>query len=48
LVTAMPFWIPAGVVIGAAAVLLGHSTSDESAQHRSSAQADPLIGGGAR
>lgn len=25
LVTAMPFWVPAGIVIGAAAVLLGHS-----------------------
>jgi hypothetical protein len=25
LVTAMPLWIPAGVVIGAAAVLLGHA-----------------------
>lgn len=25
LVTAMPLWIPAGIVIGAAAVLLGHS-----------------------
>jgi hypothetical protein len=25
LVTAMPLWIPAGVVIGAAAVLLGHT-----------------------
>lgn len=48
LVTAMPFWIPAGVVIGAAAVLLGHSTSAESAPHRSSARVDPLIGGGAR
>jgi hypothetical protein len=27
LVTAMPFWIPAGIVIGAAAVLLGPSSS---------------------
>ena len=27
LVTAMPLWIPAGVVIGAAAMLLGHSES---------------------
>lgn len=28
LVTAMPLWVPAGVVLGAAAVLLGHSASD--------------------
>ena len=28
LVTAMPLWIPAGVVIGAAAVLLGHPNTD--------------------
>jgi hypothetical protein len=27
LVTAMPFWVPAGIVIGAAAVLLGEPTS---------------------
>ena len=27
LVTAMPLWIPAGVVIGAAAVILGQSTN---------------------
>jgi hypothetical protein len=31
LVTAMPFWIPAGIVIGAAAVLLGRATGTQGA-----------------
>jgi hypothetical protein len=31
LVTAMPLWIPAGVVIGAAALLLGHSSDHRTA-----------------
>jgi hypothetical protein len=30
LVTAMPFWIPAGVVIGAAALILGKPTTQRS------------------
>jgi hypothetical protein len=36
LVTAMPLWVPAGVVIGAAAWLLGHSGRDHVATERSS------------
>ncbi len=43
LVTAMPLWIPAGVVIGAAAVLLGQSPSrgGASAPHPTSIPAAP-------
>ena len=32
LVTAMPLWVPAGIVIGAAAVLLGNPTSGPDAE----------------
>ena len=31
LITAMPLWIPAGVVIGAAAILLGQTTREHNA-----------------
>jgi hypothetical protein len=34
LVTAMPFWIPAGVIIGAAAMLLGQPSSSRAANGR--------------
>jgi hypothetical protein len=34
LVTAMPFWVPAGIVIGAAALLLGQPSSNDDAVSR--------------
>jgi hypothetical protein len=43
LVTAMPLWIPAGVVIGAAAILLGHphNTGSAAAAHPTSISSAP-------
>ncbi len=43
LVTAMPLWIPAGVVIGAAAALLGHphNTGGAASAHPTSIPAAP-------
>jgi hypothetical protein len=35
LVTAMPLWIPAGVLIGAAAILLGHSSNRHASSEHS-------------
>jgi hypothetical protein len=37
LVTAMPLWVPAGIVIGAAAVVLGQGDAQEAAVGRGSA-----------